>query len=107
MCHFVLQNVIINVFFILGLIAGGAASAANAANIENDIDESNCRRLDDYPDYVAYSSRARAAQGACDDGEQLRDCQAASAVSFIHIITELWWAQPMFHPLLFIMILVS
>ena len=47
-----------------GLIEGGAASAANAANIDDDIDELSCDDLDQLPAIVQQTY-----EEICDDAE--------------------------------------
>ena len=72
----VLQNVIFCAFFVLGLVGGGAGSAANAAHVNDGLDELGCNDFDELP--VVYQQFI---EEICDDGEQIRDCQIASAVS--------------------------
>ena len=76
-----LQSIVFCVILVLGLIAGGAASAANAANISSDLDDARCDRLDDYENIIPRELLERLEE-LCDDFETLRDVQAASAVSF-------------------------
>lgn len=63
-------------FFALGLIGGGTASAVNAAEIDDGMDDLGCDDLDQLPAiYQQFFGEI------CDDAEQIRDCQTASAVS--------------------------
>lgn len=64
----ILQNAVFSVLFALGLFSGGAASAANAGNVQSDYDDINC----------ADNSDAE----ICKNLAQLRDAQSAAAVSF-------------------------
>ena len=58
------------------MVAGGAASAKNAAHVNDDIDEIHCDELDSLPAVIqAYLEEM------CEDAERIRDCQIASAVS--------------------------
>ena len=66
-----LQSAVFSVLFALGFFAGGAASAANAADVQDAIDAFGC-------DLVASE--------ACDNLEQLRNSMAAAAVSFSTLV---------------------
>ena len=63
------------VLFAIGFIAGGAASAANAANVQSDYDDSPCEDIqDDLPsDHPLVE--------ICDDVEKLIRAQSNAAVS--------------------------
>ena len=63
------------VLFAIGFIAGGAASAANAANVQSDYDDSLCEDIqDDLPsDHPLVE--------ICDDVEKLIRAQSNAAVS--------------------------
>lgn len=63
------------VLLALALISGGTASAGNTANIQEDLDTEGCDRIDNYPTF------REVLEEICDDAEQLRTSQAASAVS--------------------------
>ena len=67
-----LQNAVFSVLFALGLLAGGAASTANAVDVQDFINtiSSLCDHSTIYDELV------------CDKWEQLRDSMAAAAVSF-------------------------
>ena len=67
---------IFTVLLALALIAGGAASAANAANVQEDyIDPLECDETSSNPIVASLQEEF------CDDFEQLRNSQAATAVS--------------------------
>ena len=58
------------------MIAGGAASAANAADVQNDyLDPLQCDEISSNPIAAAIQEEF------CDDFERLRNSQAAAAVS--------------------------
>ena len=65
----VLQTIVASILFTLALISGGAASAADAADIQNSLDTGICDQLQSViSDY-------------CDNLELLRNSLAACAVS--------------------------
>ena len=66
-----LQCAILSILLALGLISGGIPSAVNAAQVQEDLDDSNC-------DQDNLSDRA---QEECDQATAIRGSQAASAVS--------------------------
>ena len=72
----ILQNAVFCVLFALGLFAGGAASAANAADVQDDYyDRFQCDEIiDNFPD-------DNPAVEACERIARIRDSQAAAAVS--------------------------
>ena len=76
LCNYILQNAVFCIFYALGLFAGGAASAANAADIQEDYYDA--LRCDDIPDNIPDDNPF---VQACDDFEQIRNSQAAGAVS--------------------------
>ena len=72
------QAIIFTVLLALGLVSGGIPSAINAANLQEDyLDPSNCDSLEYYRNSPAYSL----IEETCDNLEQIRDSQIASAVS--------------------------
>ena len=76
--HSILQAIIFTVLLALGLVSGGIPSAANAANIQEDyLDPFRCDSRENYRDSPAYSFL----DDTCDDLEQIRNSQIASAVS--------------------------
>ena len=68
-----MQNSIANIIFVLVLLSGATASTANADDVQDYIDSIKCDS--NYP-------LPNALQEECDKFEQLRNCQASSAVSF-------------------------
>ena len=72
----ILQNAVFCILLALGLLAGGIASAANAADVQDDYYEPlRCDELsDDLPDDHPVVE-------ICDDFERLRNSQAAGGVS--------------------------
>ena len=68
-----LQNTVFNVLFVLGLLAGGAASAANAFDVQDFID-TILLTCDNSPDELVTE--------ICNNWKQLRNLLAATAVSF-------------------------
>ena len=68
-----LQNIIFSVLLAIGLLAGGSASAWNAADIKKDhIDHIDCDR----------DNLSQQAENLCNDLNRIRASQAAAAVSF-------------------------
>ena len=73
------QAIIFTILLGLALIAGGAASAAQAADVQDDyVDPLQCDDPSSNPIVRALQDRF------CDDFEQLRNSQAAAAVSYIY-----------------------
>ena len=70
-----LQSIVFSILFALGLLAGGIASAANAADVQDALDTLGqfCEFLEEF----------------CDDAEQLRNSMAATAVS-IYVYSVLY-----------------
>ena len=71
-----LQCIICTVLLALALIAGGAASAANAAHIQNEY-------IDDISDGCDQPDNPLV-EDICDDFDRTRNSQAATAVSNFH-----------------------
>ena len=65
------------VLFAIGFIAGGAASAVNAANVQSDYDDSPCEDIQDNNYYIYNPSLVE----ICDDIEKLIRAQSNAAVS--------------------------
>lgn len=76
-----LQNSLISVFFAIALIVGGVASIINAANLQDDMDHTDCIGHGNHEPkvdkYILQTCHANA--------KQLRESQVASAVSFIYV----------------------
>ena len=70
-----LQNIVFGVLLTLGLLAGGIASAANAADIQDDYIEPTEQLCD--ADNIPQQF-----EDNCNDVRRIRDSQAAAAVSF-------------------------
>ena len=68
------------VLFAIGFIAGGAASAANAANVQSDYDDSPCEDIQDN-NYYIYNPSDHSLVEICDDIEKLIRAQSNAAVS--------------------------
>lgn len=75
-CDF-LQNIIVSAVLAFALLYGGICSTTNALNIR---DDSICSQLDNLPNSTPGIDEA---QRQCNNAEfeQLRNCQAANAVS--------------------------
>ena len=79
---FLLQSPVICIICAVVIICGGAASTANAINVKHEyIDKFDCALIDDLPDD---DPEVEIAQDVCHKLEQLKNFQAASAVSFIN-----------------------
>ena len=75
---FHLQCIICTILLALALIAGGAASAANAAHIQNEyIDSDIISAVCDQPENSVV-------EDFCNDFDTIRNSQAATAVSNFH-----------------------
>ena len=76
--HSISQAIIFTVLLALGLVSGGIPSATNAANLQEDyLDQPECDSIEDYRNSNFYSL----IEEICDNLEQIRDSQIASAVS--------------------------
>ena len=76
--HSISQAIIFTVLLALGLVSGGIPCATNAADLqEHYLDSSACDSLENYRNNTAYSL----IEETCDNLEQIRDSQIASAVS--------------------------
>ena len=78
---FLLQSSVICIIYAVVIICGGAASTVNAVNVKHEyIDKFDCALIDDLPDDD--DPDVQIAQDVCHKLELLKNCQAASAVSF-------------------------
>ena len=75
-----LQNAVFSILFVIGFLAGAAASAANAADVQDGIDLSASTCDNPINDIVSEM---------CDNWEQLRNSMAAAAVSFSTLVITL------------------
>ena len=80
--HCYLQNAVFCVLFAIGFIAGGAASAANAANVQLDYyDAIGCEDIQDNNYYIYNPPSDHSLVEICDDIEKLIRAQSNAAVS--------------------------
>ena len=82
------QCTIFSILLALAFLAGGIPSAVNAADVQEDyLDRFRCDEIQDLPDN--FSPDVREAKEQCDYIEQLRNSQAAAAVSLLYIYSNL------------------